>query len=395
MSQTTFLCPKCNQTHPVLVQDLGRKLFCKNSQAYFRLSQLDAYVLLDVLGNGAFGIVYRAYDLQNRREVALKQLNEKAVPEHEFDSWVQRAVTEARALAKIEIHPNVLPLLTSGHVGRQFFMVTPIVRGQTLEKLIPKGGFSDPCQAVQTAIVILRALEHVHGFKVYHRDVKPSNIMIDGHGNLFLVDFGLAACRQIDTAHHTEMGTVLGTPAFMPPEQARGEIDRIGPWSDQYGAGAVLFKMLTGAVPYPGKGYAVLGDVGNYDKPPRTLRHFRPRLDPALEALVMQSLAKFPGDRFPNCEKFAQLLHAWSAKQSGAPVEHGLADWPSEAPPSPPRPAPASGDPVRIRWGLWAAILLGIAAAAGSGWVVWNCMTTTKQAPPIQFFDPTKKPSNP
>ena len=125
--------------------------------------------------------------------------------------------------------------------------------------------------------------------------------MIDGNGNLFLVDFGLAACRQLDTALLTEMGTVLGTPAFMPPEQARGEIDRVGPWSDQYGAGAVLFKMLTGNVPYPGKGYAVLGDVGNYDKPPQTLRHFRPRLDPALESLVMQSLAKFPGERFQSC----------------------------------------------------------------------------------------------
>ena len=101
-------------------------------------------------------------------------------------------------------------------------MVTPIIRGQTLEKLIPEGGFPKPQRAVQLAVTILRALEHVHAFKVYHRDVKPSNVMIDVNGNLFLLDFGLAACRQIDTSLHTQMGTVLGTPAFMPPEQAAG-----------------------------------------------------------------------------------------------------------------------------------------------------------------------------
>ncbi len=198
-------------------------------------------------------------------------------------------------------------------------MVTPVIRGETLDKIIPTGGFPDPLRAVQLAITILRALQHVHGFKIYHRDVKPSNIMIDANGNLFLVDFGLASCRQIDTSHHTEMGTVLGTPAYMPPEQARGEVNRIGPWSDQYGAGAVLFKMLTENVPYPGKGYAVLADVGNYDKPPKRPRKFRPDLDVDLEKLVLRALEKFPGKRFASCAAFAEALRAWGKKRKGDP----------------------------------------------------------------------------
>ena len=298
MSQISTQCPACKQPLPVRAEDLEKILCCPHCQKQFRLERLEDYLLIGVLGAGAFGIVYRAYDLRNRREVALKQLNEKAIPEHEFDSWVQRRHRGPRP-GEDRLSPQCLAAVHVGRVGKSFFMVTPVIRGETLDKIIPTGGFPDPLRAVQLAITILRALQHVHGFKIYHRDVKPSNIMIDANGNLFLVDFGLASCRQIDTSHHTEMGTVLGTPAYMPPEQARGEVNRIGPWSDQYGAGAVLFKMLTENVPYPGKGYAVLADVGNYDKPPKRPREFRPDLDVDLEKLVLRALENSPENGSP------------------------------------------------------------------------------------------------
>ncbi|HVS37812.1 MAG TPA: serine/threonine-protein kinase [Gemmataceae bacterium] len=405
MSQTTFSCPHCKQLHPVSYKDLGKELYCPQNKAALRLTRLNDYILLDVLGGGAFGIVYRAYDMHNQREVALKQLNEKiVVPEDEFDALARRAVKEARALAKIDFHPNVLPLYTSGCVDRRFYMVTPIIRGRTLEKMIPVGGFPDPRQAVRLAVVMLRALEHVHSFKVYHRDVKPSNVMIDGNGHLFLVDFGLASFRTADTVHQTqtEMGTVLGTAAFMPPEQARGEINRVGPWSDQYSTGVVLFKMLSGAVPYPGKGYAVLGDVANDEKPPQPLRTFRPSLDPALEAVVMKSLAKFPGERFGSCAEFADRLQAWLDSQTGP------------APPLPePPPGERSGGWSRLpassssvvapseapknRAAYWAALTIVAAAlVAGAGYVVWQYSSTPPTpASSLRFFDPTKKPAAP
>lgn len=404
MSQTSFRCPNpnCKQTYPVPVKDLGKLLHCKRCDHRFRLDRLDEYVLLDVLGDGAFGVVYRAYDLHNCREVALKQLKEKAVPEHEFESWVKRAELEARALAKIDFHPNVLPLYTSGYVGRKFFMVTPVIRGQTLDATIPKGGFPDPTRAVELAITILRALYHIHAFKVYHRDVKPSNIMIDGNGNLYLVDFGLASCRQLGIAMHTEMGTMLGTPAYMPTEQARGEINRVGPWSDQYGAGAVLFRMLTGGVPYSGANvYAVVAQVGDYNTPPTPPRHFRPNLDAELEELVLRSLRKFPGERFDSCAEFADVLQAWvdrRKKRPSPPPEVGPIPTTTtpEGVQAPPPFAPAARPRASTRVPWWAVLVVVAALLTAGGVLTWKWVTAAKPPAAIHWLPPSdKKPSTP
>ncbi len=389
MSKTTFRCATCKNDYPVRVADLDGPVYCKRCGIHFHLERLDEYVLLGVLGEGAFGVVYRAYDLHNRREVALKQLKESAIPQHEFESWVQRAVLEARALAKIDHHPNVLPLYTSGHVavGRKFFMVTPIIRGQTLDKIIPEGGFPDPARAAELAVVMLRALHHVHGFKVCHRDVKPSNIMIDAAGNLYLVDFGLASCRQLGTGGPSEKGTVLGTPAYMPVEQARGETNRVGPWSDQYGAGAVLFHMLTGALPYEGSNpYTVVSQVSNYDVPPKRPRDIRPDLDAELEGLVLKSLRKFPGERFASCAEFADCLQAWidKAKKHPAPASQGI--------------VPSASQPtVRRRWGgkRWLTVAAAVVALIGVALVTWKLVEHARRPAAPTFFDPTKKPTAP
>jgi serine/threonine-protein kinase len=427
MSQTRIRCPACKQLVPVLPQDLEKTVVCPQCRVRFQPARLNEYVLLDELGHGAFSAVHLAYDLRNGREIALKQLDDKGIPEHEFAEWAERAVAEARALAQIDFHPNVLPMYNSGHLGKKFFLVSPVIRGKSLDKLIPEHGFPDPLRAVEFAVLVLRALHHVHGFNVYHRDVKPSNIMIDEEGHLFLIDFGIVAIRQPNRAIKTRLGTVMGTPAYMPPEQALGDVKRVGPRSDQYGAGAVLYHMLTGKVPFPGGDpYTVIGDVVDPNKLPLPPRHFRPELDPALEALVLTSLRKAPGERFENCAQFADRLQAWAEEWKqrqvlGArPPENPRAaaaapgpaarPVPKVAPPTrkpgqqpPPTMQPAaatlpgpasaapgggetSGQPGPWRTLLWTVIALAaLAALVGGGYLAWK-----QSHPSVKFDDITK-----
>jgi serine/threonine-protein kinase len=404
MAQTQFRCRTCRESYPVQTEDLENTLSCKRCRITFQLQRIGDYVLLEELGRGAFSVVYKAYDLRNHRHVALKQLNESAVPEHEFGAWVKRAVAEARALGKIDYHPNVMPLFDSGYSGRAFYLVAPFIRGQQLAKMIPKTGMADPVQAVELAIVILRALEHVHGFGIYHRDIKPGNIMIGTNGDPMLIDFGLVAYQEGERSVRTQIGTVLGTPAYMPPEQALGDLDRVGPWSDQYSAGVVLYKMLTGNEPYPGKNFhAIIAAVGDYNTAPLPPRHFRPDLDLTLEQLVLKSIAKFPGDRFKNCAELADRLRAWLdsrptrsfVSQSGEAVS-------SPAEPAPPkqqrnRPTPAASEapvgpgPSHGRSNWWAVLVVVLVLLLGIGGVLaWRWVGGRPPPATPNFFDPTR-----
>lgn len=388
MSQLNVSCPGCKRAYPVRVEDLQRSLVCKACKLTFKAEKIEDYILMDRLGEGMFGVVYRAWDARLKREVALKQLNERNVPEHEIESWVKRAVHEAEALAKIDFHPNVLPLYNAGYTGRKFYMVTPVIRGQSLDKIIPERGFPDQLTAINLGITILRALEHVHRFKVYHRDIKPSNMMQDENKNLFLVDFGLAAVQQIDFSSWSEMGTVLGTPAYMPPEQATGDVHRVGPWSDQYGAAAVIYKMLTGKVPYPGKGYVVLAAVADPKTQPIAPRQYRPNIDSELERIILKGISKFPGDRYGSCEELASALQRWADRSKGratpdafpvnqpARIAERIEKWP-ERKRKKKSPLP---------WIL--AILLVIGLAVGSYFALKE--PNKKSTPAVKFDDFTK-----
>jgi serine/threonine protein kinase len=416
MSTTQFRCRSCREVHPVPIEDLDKPLHCERCQTDVSLNRLGDYVLLDELGRGAFSVVYLAYDLRNHRQVAVKQLNENAVPEHQFDSWGKRAVSEARALGKIEYHPNVLPLFDSGYSGRSFYMVAPYIRGEQLGKMIPKGGFPNSARAVELAIVILRALHHVHSFGIYHRDIKPGNILIAANGEPMLIDFGLVACQEGEMSFRTQLGTVLGTPAYMPPEQALGDLDRVGPWSDQYSAGVVLYKMLTGNEPYPGKNFhAVIAAVGDYNTGPIPPSRCRPDLDPALEKLVLRSIAKYPGERFKSCAEFADRLRAWldshPRRTPPIPLRQVV---PPPVPEPPPLPAPNTRTPpvpatrvpavqmpplplgldLRPRPTskvLWTVVAVALAALLGiGGFFAWKASHGATPATTLPFHDFTK-----
>ena len=138
------LCPKkCGRAYMVSTADLEKSLFCKHCKVKFRLPTIDHYVVLEELGRGSFGVVNRVYDLADKREAAIKLLNTANLQKDDFDEWVKRARNEAGVIATI-VHPNVLPLLRSGTHNGKFFMVTPLLPGQPLDKLIPQGELRRP-----------------------------------------------------------------------------------------------------------------------------------------------------------------------------------------------------------------------------------------------------------
>src|SRR5262249_29388471 len=146
---------------------------------------------------------------------------------------------------------------------------------------------------------------------VIHRDVKPANCLVDRRGQLYLTDFGLAGSRQEAATRMTRVGSVMGTPAYVSPEQASGATARIGPHSDQYGAGVVLYELLTGRVPFEGTIDVVLFNA-IHSEPPKPSA-LRPGLDPALEAICLRGMAKKAEDRFTDAAALAAALRAWLA----------------------------------------------------------------------------------
>jgi hypothetical protein len=271
--------------------------------------QIGRYRIPALLGAGGMGAVYRAVDPQLGREVALKQPHFDG-PAADVKRRMERFQREARAAAGV-LHPHVCPIFDVGeHEGRPF-VVMALVEGQSLaQRLASHPGPLDVGTAVTLARQVLDGLGAVHGRGTVHRDVKPANILLDAAGRPFLSDFGLARPETPNTPFTSE-GVILGTPFYMAPEQAAGHADRVGPWTDLYAVGVVLYEMLTGVRPFQATGAAVLAQILRDEPvPPRTLR---PGLDAGLEAIVLRAMHKDPGQRFPDAGAFAEALAPWAA----------------------------------------------------------------------------------
>ena len=253
---------------------------------------VDHYEIRESLGGGGMGVVYKAEDTRLQRTVALKFLP----PELTLDPVAKaRFLQEARAASALD-HPNICTIHEVGETGDgQLFLAMSCYDGETLKRLIERGPLPVD-EAIDIAKQIAQGLAKAHRQGIVHRDIKPANIMVTGDGIVKILDFGLA--KLAGAAGLTRAGFCLGTPSYMSPEQARGEVDHR---TDLWSLGVVLYEMLTGVTPFGGDTdqaiiYSLLTDE------PRPLRELRPEAPVDLERVLAGLLAKDPEDRYPTAE---------------------------------------------------------------------------------------------
>lgn len=269
---------------------------------------LGDYRILDVLGQGGMGVVYRARQEGLQREVALKVL---ASGSGASSTEIERLHLEARAAARLQ-HPNIVPVHEVSQEEDLYFFTMDYVEGPTLAEELTEHP-PDPRRAVTIIAQVVRAVQYAHEAEIIHRDLKPANILMNRRGEPLLTDFGLARELSGDI-RVTASGVLLGTPAYMSPEQARGH--SVGKSSDIYNLGVILYEMLTGELPFPGNSpMEVLQKILEREPPPPGKS--TPDLDRDLDVIVLKCLEKQAERRYPSAEALADDLERWLA---GEPI---------------------------------------------------------------------------
>ncbi len=247
------------------------------------------YVLVAELGRGGMGVVHRAWQADLGRWVALKRIRTDRGPQ------VERFLREAALAARI-VHPNLVPLHEAGEIDGVAYLAMALIDGTSLDdrKL-------EPARAVEVMATIASVVQRLHEAGILHRDIKPGNLLEDAAGRIYLADFGLARADDSGPAL-TKSGVLLGTPAFAPPEQIRGERDRLDARADVYALGATLHALLTGRPPFDGSdAFDVARNVIEREPGPAGP-------DPRLESILRRAMAKNPADRYPTAEALAADL---------------------------------------------------------------------------------------
>jgi predicted ATPase/predicted Ser/Thr protein kinase len=260
------------------------------------------------LGRGGMGVVYRARQRSLDRAVALKVVAPALAADEAFR---QRFLREARLAAAIE-HPNVLPVYEAGEDGARLFLAARYVEGETLASLLARAGPLPAARAVEIVARVGAALDAAHARGLVHRDVKPSNILLDEAGGVYLCDFGLATSGA--GSKLTRTGELLGTLAYIAPEQIRqGSVDGR---ADQYSLACVLFECLTGEAPFTGETEAQLLWAHMQERPPSVVER-RPDLPIAIDAVLAKALAKEPAERFTTVRELAEAALAALVGEAG------------------------------------------------------------------------------
>ncbi len=275
------------------------------------------YKIKSELGRGGMATVYRAHDPSFNREVAIKVLPREMMHNLLTRSRFKR---ELKLIASLE-HPAIVPVYDVGEDESQPFFVMRFMSGGSLTDMIKKGKFS-----LQDAALIIErlaaALDHAHARKIIHRDIKPDNVLFDGSGNPYLSDFGVA--KLTESAVSATGEEVIGTPAYISPEQARGET--VDHRADIYGLGAILFEMLTGERPYDG-GTVIGIALQHVNDPVPDILKTRPDLPPEVGTIIRTALAKEKDQRYATALDLARALnHAAFGDERPIPASASLSD---------------------------------------------------------------------
>ncbi len=326
------------------------------------------YEVRRVVGSGGFAEVYEVWDKDLERRLAVKVLR----PDVAWTSgMIERFQRETRAAARLE-HPNILPIHFVGEGEGLAYYAMPFVDGMSLGELLKRSGALPPERALAIIIPILDALDHAHKAGLLHRDIKPDNIMLDvARGRPLLVDFGIA--RRLDSdapAGLTQTGLVIGTPHYMSPEQALGD-PNLGPASDLYSLGAVLFQMVTGAPPFDGESSQQI--VGKHiADPPPAAHDVNPDVPRELSDVILRLLAKQPRERFASAGEVIAALESdrqpstVRSRASAAQAATQLLVSGARTAPTARRPVGTSARPRRLGWVVLAIALPVLALGAGA-----------------------------
>lgn len=327
--------------------------------------QFGPYRIVAPLGEGGMAAVYKAFQANMDRYVALKILPRTLASDPQFMGRFQQ---EAKVLAKLQ-HPHILPVHDFGEAGGYTYIVMPFVETGTLGDLLR--GEPLPLRQIRSIVSqVGDALDYAHSLGVVHRDVKPSNILIDQRGNCLLTDFGIAKIVG-GTTTYTQTGAVIGTPAYMSPEQIRG--DKLDGRSDIYSLGVVLYEMATGRPPYRAETPPAVFVKHLHDPLPPPHTH-NPNIPPEVEQAILKALTKERDDRYQTAAELTAALSrpARAPRPPAAPAAQAAQREPAPAAPKPPPKG-------RRRYLIWALVVFGLLAVCGLACVLSGALRLAMQ----------------
>jgi serine/threonine protein kinase len=284
-----------------------------------QLERLGKYQITEVIGKGAMGVVYKAFDPDIRRAVAIKTIRMDLAEHGRAHATRARFKNEAQAAGRLS-HPGIVAVYDYGEEAEVSYIAMEYVEGNSLREYFSRDTRFAPRDAVSLMAQLLDALAYAHEQGVWHRDIKPANLLVMTNGKLKIADFGIA---RIDSSSLTHIGAVMGTPGYMAPEQYAGaNVD----WrADLFSAGVVLYQLLTSVRPFAGSTESVAYKVCHENvQPPSQIVH-DPAIPAAYDPVVARAIAKTPGERFQTASEFrTALLDAYAAPVSPALSEETL-----------------------------------------------------------------------